>query len=248
MRVLPSLACSFALFLSATAFAHDEATPAAPSPWKGTNVSVGGNATTGNTTAQNLNSAFNLSYAPNQWTFTSENTFNFARTRGKGVTASKLYLMGQMQYAVTERNYFFQQLNYTDDRFDGYRYVANFLVGYGRVIFKKHNMSMSGQIGPGIQRSVEDDTSGGKSTDLLGWNGTLGYIWNFNKTNSFTTKFNVNASSQNVRYTSTTSLTAALMDHFALQLSFQAIRDSKPLGSKKATNTTTTISLLYTFA
>lgn len=248
MKFLLPASVLFVTLVSATAYAHDSDTPKAPSPWKGTNVSVGGNATTGNTTAQNLNSAFNLSYAPNQWTFTSADTFNFARTRGKGVTASKLYLMGQMQYAVSERNYFFQQLNYTDDRFDGYQYVANFLVGYGRTIFKKHNMYLNGQLGPGIQRSVEEEDSGGDSTNLLSWNGTLNYVWNFNKTNSFTTALNVNASSQNVRYTSTTSLIAALMDHFALQLSFQAVRDSKPLAGKKATNTTTTVSLVYTFA
>lgn len=237
--------------ISLCAYAHDpNAQPKPPSAWKGTNVSLGGSANTGNTTAQQANSALNISYRVNKWLWTSNNTFNFARTKGKGVTTSKLYLMGQAQYNFSQKNYSFEQLNYTDDRFDGYRYTANALLGYGRHLFDYESVSLDGQLGPGIQRTVKEDTptDDGKTKNLLAFSGTLNLNWQMSKNGTFSEIFNVTSSSQNVRYLSTTSISANVMNHVALQLSFQASKDSKPLPGKKATNTVTTIALVYTFA
>lgn len=238
------------LALTGAAYAHAAADKANanPSNWKGTNLSLGGSTNTGNTTSQNANAALNIRYAPSKWTLTSGDTFDFAHTRGKGVTASKLYLMGQAQYAFTKRNYVFEQLNYTDDRFDGYKYVANGLAGLGRRILDYPTFFLDLQAGPGVQRSVEKQEQGGDSVDLIVITGTLNSTWNFSSNGALSENFNVASSSQNVRYMSTTSLSANVMNHVALKLSFQATRDSKPLPKKKATNTATIVSLVYTFA
>lgn len=246
-NLLPLL-ISLAL-LPLCAQASDCKKPNSNSPWKGTNVAIGGSDTSGNTDTQTLNSAFNLNYIKHKFQFTSNDTFNFGRTKGKGVTASKLYLSAQAQYNFAKRNYSFLNGNYTDDRFDGYRYVANVSAGYGRRFIDYKGFTFDLQAGPGVQRSVKVLGDGdNKTNDNVAGNFVANIKWKIGENSLLSEDISVVTSKINTRYISTTALSTNIYSKLALQLSFQAQRDTKPLAGKKSYNSISQISLVYTFA
>lgn len=238
-----------ALMLPLYSFAHTCQKKDSNSPWKGTNVAIGGSDTSGNVDSQAVNSAFNLLYTKNKWGFNSNDTFNFARTKDKGVTGSKLYLQGQLQYNFSKRNFSFFNGNYTDDRFDGYRYVANASVGYGRRLIDYKGFTFDLQAGPGMQRSVARKTSGSDDKiDNIAGNFLANIAWKISGHAILSETLNAVTSKQNTRFISTSAITANIMSKLALQLSYEAQRDSKPLADKKAYNSIAQVSLVYTFA
>jgi len=231
------------------------ADPVLSSAWSGTNISAGGVVSTGNTNAQNANAASNIFYAKKKWALSSNDTFNFARTEGSGVTASKLFLSGQAQYNFAIKNYSFLEADYTDDRFDGYQYILNSIAGYGRRLVNQPRFSWDIQGGPGIQHSVkksqeessDSDNSGLTQNNFL-LNASTQMALTLSQNSSITENFSVVSTRINTRTISTTAITANLINRFAMQLSFQAIHDSLPLNTKKNLNTITTLSLVYTLA
>ncbi len=228
------------------------AQPLLSSAWSGTNISAGGVVSTGNTNAQNANAASNIFYTKKKWSLSSNDTFNFARTEDSGVTASKLFLSGQAQYSFAIKNYSFLEADYTNDRFDGYQYVLNSIIGYGRRLINQPTFSWDVQGGPGIQHAVKqaenDDDSSGLTQNNFLLNASTQLALALSKNSNMTENFSVVSTKINTRTISTTALTANLVNRFAIQVSFQAIHDSLPLSAKKNLNTITTLSLVYTLA
>lgn len=226
--------------------------PVLNSAWSGTNVSAGGVINTGNTNSQNINSAVNLSYTKKRWDFTSNDTFNFARTEGSGVTASKLFLSGQAQYNFAIKNYSFLESDYTDDRFDGYQYTLNSIVGYGRRLVNTPKFNWDVQGGPGFQHAVknpnEDSAGENQEENNFLLNASSQISWALSPNANVSENLSAVSTQINTRTISTTAITANLISQFAMQLSFQAIHDSLPLSGKKNLNTVSTISLVYTLA
>ena len=228
-------------------------TPPNPkSPWSGTNIGAGGVFNTGNTQSQNINTAANLIYKSlsSPWQWTSNDTFNFARTYGKGVTASKLFLQSQWQYNFAQKKYSFLEMDYTDDRFDGYDYILNTIVGYGLRVVDLPVFSWDIQGGPGYQRAVKAPVGnmGEDNENNMLLNASTQMNWVMSSNASLSESLGVTSTRINTRTISTTALTANLVKRFAMQLSFQAIYDSLPLSGKKPFNTITTVSLVYTLA
>lgn len=223
--------------------------PSLPSSWSGTNVSAGGVISTGNNQSQNVNAGSNIAYQKKRWAFTSNDTFNFARTTGVGVTASRLFLQGQLQYNFAKKNYSFLESDYTDDRFDGYRYILNSIVGYGRRLINQPSFSWDIQGGPGIQRAAKQaDEGGDEINNNVLINGSTQVNWQMSQNAAFSENLGLTSTQINTRTISTTAITANLISRFAMQLSFQAVHDSLPLAGKKPLNTITTLSLVYTLA
>jgi len=228
------------------------ANPVLSSAWSGTNVSAGGVINTGNTNSQNANAASNIFYTQNKWDWSSNDTFNFARTEGSGVTASKLFLSGQAQYNFAVKNYGFLEADYTDDRFDGYQYILNSIVGYGRRLINTPRFNWDIQGGPGFQHAVknpnENSVDENQEENNLLLNASSQIAWTLSPHANITENASVVSTRINTRTISTTALTANLINRFAMQVSFQAIHDSLPLSGKKSLNTITMLSLVYTLA
>ena len=219
---------------------------AAVSPWKGTNVGAGAVINTGNTRSQSYNLQTNLHYQRNQWQFSGLQTYQRNETAKDGVTANRLYLQGQLQYNFVNRNYAFTQVNYTDDRFDGYNYTGNWNIGYGRNIPMPENMTLNFQGGPGIQHTVPRDTD--KVHDFPNLQLQGNYTWQINDQVEFKQDIQTNLTNQNTRTTFTTSLSASLFAHLSFQINFQAINDTDPQPNKAGWSTITTLNLVYNFA
>jgi len=214
--------------------------------WKGTNVGAGGVFNTGNTRSSSINAQDNIKYVYKKWELTQQSTFLRDESRKSGLTAQRLYLQGQAQYNLHDKNFVYSQVNYTDDRFDGYSYTGNWNVGYGRNIIDKKNMTLSTFMGPGIQRTVPEDT--GKIHDLPNLQVGSKFNYKLNPEVDFNQSIQGSATHENVRTTLTTALTTKLIDNLSFQISFQAINDTDPQPGKNSWNTITSFNLLYNFA
>lgn len=219
-------------------------TPAVANPWAGTNASLGGVLNTGNSASQNLTTGANLQYVTGPWTYTAQGTFQRAESSADGLTAQKLYLLGQTKYNFTEKDFGYTQVNYTDDRFSGYSYMANWQIGYGRHFMLPQKMTLDLYAGPGIRQSETD--AGDKST-LPSLQVGANYAWPINTTTSFTEQLQSTAASNDIFTSSQTSLTTNLTDKLAFQFGFLITHDSKPQDGKDAINSTTTVQLVYNF-
>jgi len=218
----------------------------AVSPWKDTNFGAGAVINTGNASSHSYNLQTNLHYQRNNWQFTGLQTYQRTSTAKDGVTANRLYLQGQMQYNFVNLNYAFAQINYTDDRFDGYNYTGNWNVGYGRNIPMPEKMTLSLQGGPGIQRTVPQDTD--KTHDLPNLQLAVNYMWQINDQVAFKQSIQSNITNKNTRTTFTTSLSTSLFAHLSFQVNFQALNDTDPQPDKDSWSTITTLNLVYNFA
>ena len=219
---------------------------AAVSPWKGTNVGAGAVINTGNTRSRSYNVQTNLHYKKHQWQFTGVQTYQRSETAKDGVTADRLYLQGQLQYNFADKNYAYTQVNYADDQFDGYHYIGNWNIGYGRNIPMPENMTLSFQGGPGVQRTVPRDTD--KTHDFPNLQLAGNYTWQINDQVQFKQNIQSNVTNQNTRTTFTSGLATSLFAHLSLQINFQAINDTDPQPQKASWSTITTLNLVYTFA
>ncbi len=213
--------------------------------WKGTSIGAGYVANTGNTTSENFNLNANIQYTKNKWVHTGIASYQFDHTRKSGTTANKLVLQQRSQYNFTTSNSLYTQIKYTNDKFDGYQYVLNLNAGYGFNLGVPHNMSLNLFLGPGVRRSVLEQTNQTQDDPSLQIGSN--YSWTINEKTTLTEQLQTNIAKINVNTTSDTTLATKLFDNVSLQLSYQLSNDSKPVDGKSKFNSTSSVLFAYTF-
>ncbi len=219
------------------------------SHWDGSNISLGLNMTTGNTSTKSLTSSTIAKYTRERWQNTA--TVQLWNSEENGTTTKrKFFLQNQANYYfnANKTNFIFLNANDTIDHFSPYQYQLVALGGYGRTLVQNDKVTLAAQVGPGWRRNKERGT--GKTTNNFVVSPQVDFDWKMTKNTTF---------SQNVRYDlgnpynylrAESSLTNKLMGNLAIAVNFILENYSKiPAGSSRKikTDTTTNIALVYTF-
>ncbi|MDO8954140.1 MAG: DUF481 domain-containing protein [Gammaproteobacteria bacterium] len=216
--------------------AHEDGT------FKGSNLAAGGTLNTGNTGSLQLTANGLLQYTYHQWIHSISLNYQREQNRDDGLKANHLFLQGQSLYNLDKKQFLFTQLNYTQDKFDGYNYIVNLSAGYGRNIDMPKNMLFSWMAGPGINQYQDVNNVQVTRPSI---EGAINYVWDIRSDLQFSENLESIATTANIRTISTTGLTTKLTDDFNLELMFQAIDDDHPPAGKVGFNTITSVQLSY---
>jgi len=217
-------------------------TPKEDGTFKGSNIAAGGTLNTGNTSSLNINASGLLEYTHHQWVDSFNAMYQREQTRETGLKVNRTFLQGQSVYNLDPKQFLYTQLNYTRDKFDGYNYIVNWAVGYGRNVEMPKNMELSWMAGPGVNQS-QDINNVKKTSPSV--EGAIEYTWAIRSDLKFSENLQSIATNNNVRTISTTGLSTKIAGNLNLELMFQAINDNHPPAGKTGFNTITSLQLSY---
>jgi putative salt-induced outer membrane protein len=215
---------------------------AAKEGWQGS-VSLGYLATTGNTNTRSLNGQALAGYKTGPWQDVL--SFQAIQSSQNGVTSAESYdLNGQTDYNLTDKDYVFGTLDYLRDTFSGYQRRTSEIVGYGRRLLATDTQQLDVEFGAGARQTRNtNDTSDNDIVERLAAN----YLWQFADKSNLSENLSVIHGTDNTFTQSVTALTTNLAGSFALSLTYTVKHNSTVLPGLKNTDTTTAISLVYTF-
>lgn len=206
-------------------------------------VGLGYLATSGNADNETLNLTFGGVYNMDRWHHSLDgyavraSTSNITTAEARGLT-------WQTKYDLNETDYVFGLFGWNKDKFSGYDQQIREVVGYGRRIINREMHTLNAEAGLGLRQS---DLRNGLSEDESVARLAIDYEWRISETAQFNQLFAVEAGSDNTYQESVTSLTADIMESFALVLSYTIKQNSRvPVGSQKK-DTFTAVTLEYSF-
>jgi|GEM_PF-1944715 len=219
--------------------------PKPVSPWKGTNAQGGGVINTGNTDSQSYNFGGLLQYAYKKWLFKENTTYQRTSARPNGTTADKFYTMARADYSLSDHNFLYGSSDYTRDMFNGYVYVVNINVGYGRRLHVPKNMTLDVFAGPGVRLDELDTTHEKRTLASLQFGAT--YEWQITQNTQLQEQLQTNIARDNTHSFSKTALITSLTDKLSFSVSYLIENDSQPAPGKEHINTITEFNLIYNF-
>ncbi|NVJ61229.1 MAG: DUF481 domain-containing protein [Gammaproteobacteria bacterium] len=153
------LILGFSSFLFSQVWADDSSEQ--ESPWKG-KAELGIVDSSGNTNNSSTNGKVNVTYEAEKWkqefrleTYKAESEVEENGVKVVKTTADRTYFYAKSGYKYTEKSYTYALVDYADENFTSYDYIANFSLGYGRVFFKDKEKEFDGEIGYGLRRFQE---------------------------------------------------------------------------------------------
>ena len=231
------LALAIVMF-AAPAVADDEE----ESLWSG-KATVGFLATSGNTDNSNLNTGFELAYAPGAWGHGGELRAIHA-TESNATTAEAYELGWKSERKISEQQFLFGRLDWRKDRFSSFETQLSQTLGYGRRLINSDKHSLSVEVGAGARQS--DLADGTNSSEAI-VRGGLNYVWALSETSEFKQDLVVEAGGDNTFLVSVTALSAKLVGNLALVASYTVRHNTDVLPLTEKTDTRSALSLEYLF-
>lgn len=222
------------------------------SPFSG-NAQLGITNNTGNSTTTNINGKFVLVFQKNRWKNNAQLSGQYSRSDDKGTTAAQFEVNNQTQYSITRdnTNYWYVSEDYTNNRFDGFRYILNLSSGYGHRMIndQKNGISWDLQIGPGYRIQPIKDSSSSSDQNSTEFTANLGsdFNWNITDKTKLSNNISVSYASRNTIITTGTALTTNVVGNLGLSLNFDTTFTTNPPNEKKKLDTVSSVNLVYTF-
>lgn len=235
--IIRTFAVMLAIALTAPVAAQQE-----EGPWSG-KATLGYLATSGNTENSNLNSGFEITYAPNSWTHRLRAlAINAAENE---VTTAEAYELGwKSELALSEANYIFARVVWRKDRFSSYDQQLSESIGYGRRVIDTDRHKLNAEIGAGARQS---DLVDGTTENEVILRAGLDYLWAFSETAQFSQDIGVEAGDTNTYIESITALKSQLLGQLALVASYTVKHNTEVVAGTEKTDTFTALSLEYAF-
>jgi putative salt-induced outer membrane protein len=257
MRTPASLPAACLLLGFVTAHAEDAPAPVLTGdPTWASRGQLGFSKTSGNsdTTAANflIHAAHTLG---DDWKFLMGAEGLYGSTHGE-TTAQAWDVHGQANYNLTPRLYWYGGLRYDEDRFSGFAYQAALTTGTGYQFIKTDATKLTGQVGAGVRRLqpellVKDETGGiisstklDASTDAV-FDASLTFEHSFNAATKLLADAAVESGQDNTRTTASVSLQVKMTGVLALAAGVQMTHNSQPPAGAVATDTLSTLNLVY---
>ena len=212
------------------------------SPWTAT-LGLGYVNTSGNTNTETLIFKADVAYEIEKWKHTGHlDTLN--ASTDDVTTAERFRFGAQSNYKFRERDYFYGNVSYEDDKFSGFEYQGKLSVGYGRKIIKTKKHKLDGEIGPGY-RNFKPDNQPREDEALLRLAGL--YKWTISDYSEFTQDLIGDFGELQDEWRSVTALRTSIYEDLSLRLQYEVrYLDVVPVGNDNY-DRTTTVSLDYTF-
>lgn len=201
-------------------------------PLKGTQLSLGGGGTTGNSSSSNAQGNLVINYKPSEsdvgWNFNTLGQYNYLYSDGNGVEKNRLYLQQNGYYMFDKFNGAFAQASYLNDITDGYYYTWNENIGYQLQLFKSDSQNLLLSLGPGLQQRQVVVSNGPSSQIKPSWLTQFTYNLNFTNMITFTEQLqNVATQLNNTTY-SISSITIQAYRNIGIGFNYQFTFNSSP--------------------
>ena len=213
--------------------------------WK-SSVELGSVLTTGNTQSQSLNAKGSTEY-------TKGKSRNSASIQALNVTgkvngqnqrlAERYNADAKTAYQYTEHSYSFFSGTGVHDPFSGFAYQVSATLGYGYRVFDTAKAVLDLEVGPGYRQTRLRSETKEKSSAIahVAVNGK----WSISKTSALTEDL-VTEGADYWLTKSVTALSASINSDLAMKLTLTVKNNSAPPAGKKATDTETAVTLVYT--
>jgi putative salt-induced outer membrane protein len=210
--------------------------------WSG-KATVGYLATSGNTDNANLNTGFELAYAPGLWVHAVKALAIYA-TESNTTTAEAYDLSWKSERKISDQDFLFGRLDWRKDRFSSFETQASQTLGYGRRLLDSDKYKLKLEAGVGARQS---DLADGSSTSETILRGGLYFVWALSETAEFKQDLVVEAGDENTFLGSVTSLSTKLVGNLALVAAYTVRHNTDVLPLTEKTDTRSALSLEYLF-
>lgn len=201
--------------------------------------------TTGNTDSTAIN--FKLEFINNTETWRHRLTSTALYTEEDSIQDNERYTFeAQSDRKLNEKSYIFGAFRWDADKFGSYDPQMSLTAGYGYQLMKSETHELKGEIGAGW-RKLEERESGVTSDEpivrLL-----LDDSWQVMDSLLWTNRLLVEAGSDNTFSLFNTAAKIAMNDKLAVSVGFEVRNNTEvPPGDSEATDTITTVNLVYNF-
>ncbi len=244
MNSKKSLVALAVLFSTPTLFAQSGLLSDAPDEGYLGTIDFGYISTTGNSETESLNGAFKyITRISDEWS-TGVHITGMTSENDEVREAERYTFVWNNRYDLSERSFVYSVVDYMDDYFGAYDYQAGAYVGYGHELFKDDTGHFS--LGLGLGYRVNALKAGEDEKENV-VRGDLDYQYNISETATFTQLVSAIWGQEFDTYSSETALKTKISDSLALKLAYHVNYNSEvPVGAEKR-DTTTSISVSYSF-
>ncbi|MGQ9425259.1 DUF481 domain-containing protein [Gilvimarinus sp. DZF01] len=206
-------------------------------------ISLGYVGTTGNTESQTFETQMLYTRRNENWVHSLE--FQGLYTEQESVTNGERYFaQGKSDFQISDDDYLFGKLSYTDDRFTGFDYQAKASVGYGHYFFNRDDLMLETYAGLGYRHNayvIEEDE--GEAILTLGERLDWAFSDSASMTQSLTSEIGEDLTVSKFEI----GLVSTLIGQLATKIAFQARHISDVPPDRENTDTQTSVSLVYEF-
>jgi putative salt-induced outer membrane protein len=212
------------------------------SDWKGEGE-FGYVATSGNTDTANLKARLGLVNERDMWRHSA--MLEALNTSDSDTTTAERYAASwQTDYKFTEFDYIFGRIQYETDKFSGYDYRVSEILGYGRRVLHRDDMTLDLEAGPGARQS-KLDTGESENEVILRLAGR--YAWKITEQSRFTQDLSFDIGEDATISKSVTAVQASIVGNLSMKLSYTVENVSDVPPGVKKTDTETAATLVYSF-
>jgi putative salt-induced outer membrane protein len=203
----------------------------------------GASNSTGNTRTTGLSLGLSMTRDGLSWKHSLNATVDYQRD--KGVEDKDRYFAGwESDYNVTKRLYTLGLLSWEDDRFAGFTSRLSESLGLGYSLIKSPRMTLSLEGGPALRQT---DYIVGDSEAKFAGRAAAHYLWTIMPNLIFAEDVSFYGQSQDSTVTSDTGLTVNLIGALSARLSYHVQYESNPADALENTDTTSRVTLVYSF-
>jgi len=202
---------------------------------------------TGSSHTSNANGKLSGNYQMGKWTYQAYTTFLHDSDYSENSTHERYETFGQSQYNFSEKNYLFVNTDWLDDSDDGFDYLWNNTVGYGRELYQNtaRGMLLTWQAGPGYRFQPNDDKD--IADEEVTANTSFKFQWNINDINRVEQTVGASYANNETIYVSNTAYTAKIYENISLQMALDIRHNTNTPEDSEPTDTITTMNILYSF-
>ncbi len=205
---------------------------------------------TGNTESTDIGIGIKLNKEIGNWSHLVKFIYDYGKSQSIK-TKDRLFLGYEPKRKINEKFYIYGDATYEKDKFQGYDYRTFLGAGIGYTLIDDGKTYWAIQGGPGWRR---DSYLLNKTKDYFSIKATNYYKYTFNEFVSFTNDTSVVWTKGNTQLINDANINAKLMGNLSARFGFLVEYNTKPpytslipLIRKKKTDTTTRITLVYSF-
>ena len=210
--------------------------------WSGSGE-AGGFISSGNTNTKGIAVGANLAKETRAWKHALRGFVDFQRQ--DGVTTRERYFAGyEGNYNITPNFYALATLAYEKDRFSGFDRRFSESIGLGYKVINTPSIKLAVEGGPALRQTRY---TSGFNDNTFAARGAGNLDWRISPALTFTENATIFYDSFNTSVQSITALTAKLGGALSARASFQYNNESNPPAGRKNSDTTSRVTLVYSY-